>query len=157
MTLLPTDRFSPATLRRCLPDYVLKAVGFCLVLCVGSAVARAETCGHYLFRNGVPVSMEHSKASRDASADWHTQTLAPAGTQNAPKSSQTPCHGPGCRQRTIPDWPNSVPVTLSVESDPAMLTAGLQLCGDAVGGLLWPESERGSRFYPMLVFRPPAR
>jgi hypothetical protein len=154
MTLPPTYLLSPATLRRCRLGYVLQAVGFCLVLCVGSAVARAETCGHYLFRNGVPVSMEHAETSRNVPADGHT--LASAGTQDAPKSSQTPCHGPGCRQRTIPDWPGSVPVTLSVETDPAMLTAGLQLCGGAAGGLLWPESERGSRFYPMLVFRPPA-
>lgn len=154
MSLQPTDLLSRTTLSRCVIGYVLQAASVCLVLCIGSAVARAETCGHYLFRNGVPVGMPHAEAARTAPVD--SQTMALAGTQDAQKPSRTPCHGPGCRKRTTPDWPGSVPATLSVETDPAMLTAGLQLCDDAAGGLLLPKSERGSRFYPTLVFRPPA-
>ncbi len=150
----PSDLLSRTTLSRCLPGYALQVVGVCLVLCFCTSAARAETCGHYLFRNGVPVGMPHAEASRTAPVDW--QTLAVAGTEVPQKSSQTPCHGPGCRQRTTPDWPGSVPATLSLETDPAMLTAGLQLFDDAAGGLLLPKSERGSRFYPTLVFRPPA-
>jgi len=154
MSSQPTDLLSRTTLSRCVVLYALQVAGVCMMLFFGTSTARAETCGHYLFRNGVPVGMPHAEASRTAAVDW--QTLAVAGIQVPQKSSQTPCHGPGCRQRKTPDWPGSVPATLSVETDPAMLTAGLRLCDDTAGGLLLPKSERGTRFYPTLVFRPPA-
>jgi hypothetical protein len=113
--------------------------------------AVAETCGHYLFRNGHPVDASKglvlSEQARVDSVD------ALSGSQNPWQPG--PCNGLGCRQHSIPlSAPPIGPVTTAA-SEFGMLFQSM-LKNDLKTSERWlPASETGHFNLPQPVFRPP--
>jgi hypothetical protein len=125
----------------------LLVVAACAVI-ANSSPAQAETCGHYLFRNGRPV---HSQATTGQSPDT-TATDALA----APGLPIEPCQGLGCREHSIP---LSVPAPVSAELIERPADAILQILasfGEGYQGWILPESETGELMIAPGIFRPPA-
>lgn len=113
--------------------------------------AIAETCGHYLFRNGHPVSISDRLA--DAGPDAGGGVSAKTGTRDPWQPE--PCEGPGCRQHSIPlSAPPTVPLGTTA-SDLAALLPYLRQSDPLAAGSLLPESETGHFYQSEPVFRPP--
>lgn len=114
--------------------------------------AFAETCGHYLFRNGHPVGADNAMVTGtfDSGSDLGV-ALIPADSPWSP----APCDGPGCRQNSIPlSAPPATPVT-SAASEFAALVQLLNVCDGAAQTHALPVSEDGHFFLSQPVFRPP--
>lgn len=130
-----------------------------LVLVITSVLADtavAGSCGHYLFRNGKPVSGE-----QHAAADYAMPSHAamPADAQPAhdrvPGQPRRPCNGPGCHGQPLPVTPAPVSLSLSRSTDQAVLLRELLTpCTERDSSLL-PQSERGECFRAASIFRPP--
>ncbi len=139
--------FQPAV--RCL-WHVLAVCVLWFVTSTHTAVM-AESCGHYLFRNGLPVD-----GSKGLALSGH----APVDSEYASNDSQNPwqpkpCEGLGCRQHSIPlSAPPVSPVTTAA-SEFATLLQNLQQNDLTVPGQLLPVSESGHFYLSQPVFRPP--
>lgn len=135
--------------------FFVQAVAFLSSVFAFSKVATAESCGHYLFRNGVPVNMASVGADHDATMPFQQRAewLQDAGF---PASPDVPCNGPGCKNRSKPMLPGSSPVTLSVTTDPAILASRLMMANSSDEATAIPQSETGDVFRPLTIFRPPA-
>lgn len=108
---------------------------------------RAETCGHYLFRNGVPVTVTAPKVNLPLQMTPASETPL---TPQAP-----PCNGPGCRKQSVPLAPPAVPGTRLTQSDPAVLLLELLGSLQASSTLPIPRSESGAVDRSSRIFRPP--
>lgn len=111
----------------------------------------AETCGHYLFRNGLPVD-----GSKGLALSGH----APLDSENALTDSQNPwqpepCNGLGCRQHSIPLSAPAGGLVTTVASEFATLLQDLYQNDLTVPGHLLPVSESGHFYLSQPVFRPP--
>jgi hypothetical protein len=111
----------------------------------------ASTCGHYLYRNGKPVSQHNGpmgvvEFGVDV-AEEHVQPVRP----DAP----APCKGPGCKGQSIPLVPASAPFTISRTLDPAALLDDLLSRDGSQKSFLRPHSERGEFYQAARLFRPP--
>jgi hypothetical protein len=120
-----------------------------VVLSADGAVA--STCGHYLYRNGKPVSehngpMEAAEFGGEFAAE-HVQPVRP----DAP----TPCRGPGCKEQSIPLVPVSAPFSISRTLDPAALLDDILSRDGSEESFLRPQSERGEFYQAARLFRPP--
>lgn len=123
-----------------------------LLLCVCvwsvSQESRAETCGHYLFRNGVPVGVTAPKV---------TLPLQMTPAEHPPLAPQAPpCNGPGCRRQSVPLAPPATPGTRLLQSDPAVLLQALLQAPRPASLLPVPRSESGAVDRSSDIFRPPA-
>lgn len=134
--------------------YGVWAVVTCTVLLAGSKSASA-TCGNYLFRNGKPVadhSMTHAQTMQETNI-----VLGQFATRRAPV--QTPvrrCSGPNCSNNPVPFAPvPSAPISQMRGFDPAALLESISLSAATLEALELPESERGARYLPSAIFRPP--
>jgi hypothetical protein len=130
------------------------AVVTCTVLLAGSKSASA-TCGNYLFRNGKPVAdhaMTHAQTMQETNI-----VLGQFATRRAP--AQTPvrrCSGPNCSNNPVPFAPvPSAPISQMRGFDPAALLESISLSAATLEALELPESERGARYWPSAIFRPP--
>ena len=136
------------------PRSVLMLSGLLVWMIAGAAAARAETCGHYLFRNGQPVS--HAST---AAADHAAQAAATRHAEQyplLPRLPRLPCSGPGCQKQSAPMMPAPAAPSASAERDPAaILNALLSTAGNS-GSSCAPQSERGEVRLPAKIFRPPA-
>jgi hypothetical protein len=109
----------------------------------------SASCGDYLFRNGKPVA-EHAMVEQ-------ADQLSP-DTRNT-KSLPTPhrgCTGPNCSKYPVPERPiPAAPNSQLRVLDPAALPGSLIPPVDTFFANVFPESERGARYLPSHVFRPP--
>lgn len=130
-----------------------QVLAVCVLWFVASTqtVAMAESCGHYLFRNGVPV---------DGSQGLDFFGHSPVDSEDALTGSKNPwqpepCDGLGCRQHSIPlSAPTGGPVTTAA-SEFATLLQDLHQNDLTVPGQLLPVSESGHFYLSQPVFRPP--
>jgi hypothetical protein len=120
-----------------------------LIACIVgvSRDARAETCGHYLYRNGVPVSVTAPKVTLPLQ-------MTPA-EQTAPAPQAPPCNGPGCRRQSVPLSPPAAPGTRLLQSDPAVLLQDLLKLLQASATLPIPRSDDAAVSRSSSIFRPP--
>ena len=135
--------------------FIVQVLAFLAPLFAFNGTARADSCGHYLFRNGVPVHLVSAPDPHNLVMPFQHQ---PAQIKHAtvPARPHTPCNGPGCKNRSKPMLPGSSPVTLSVTTDPAILATHLLLCGCLDEATAIPQSEKGDVFRSPTIFRPPA-
>ena len=139
----PDARRLSLSLRR-----VLMAVVSISVALVWSSTASAS-CGNYLYRNGKQVT--DSSFSMNDHNDNHASGKTPAGMP-VPL-----CHGPNCSGNPIPLAPVPVaPTNLIRGFDQATILESLADSTSPSGAVEIPESERGARFVPSSIFRPPA-
>lgn len=113
----------------------------------------SASCGNYLFRNGKPVG-DHAMATdlvRAHSADGHASPGDPNGIPDKP------CRGPNCSSSPLPFAPvPAAPSTLIRGFEQAAVLESLAKPQSNSGAIQIPESERGARFEPSTIFRPPA-
>ena len=127
---------------------VLIAIVLFSVALVWSSTASAS-CGNYLYRNGKPVT-DSSFAMNDHNQN-HASSKIPDGTP------VPPCHGPNCSGNPIPLAPVPfAPTNLIRGFDQATLLESLADSKSPSGAIEIPASERGARFVPSSIFRPPA-
>ena len=118
------------------------------VALVWSSTASAS-CGNYLYRNGKQVT--DSSFSMNDHNDSRVSGKIPAGMP------VPPCHGPNCSGNPIPLAPVPVaPTNLIRGFDQATILESLTDSTSPSRVIEIPESERGARFVPSSVFRPPA-
>lgn len=124
------------------------------VLLAGSKSASA-TCGNYLFRNGKPVAdhtMTHAQTLQESNL-----VLGQFATRSAPVQMPVRrCNGPNCSNSPLPFAPvPSAPISQLRGFDPAALLESISLSAGTQEGIELPESERGARYLPSSIFRPP--
>lgn len=119
----------------------------CCMQCVSAS------CGNYLYRNGSRISHhsmpvhEPNGISSDFAAVVHIPVEIPVRH----------CSGPNCSSRPIPLAPvPAVPGNLIRGFDQAALMELVLQTQTIRCAIEIPESERGARFEPSSVFRPPA-
>lgn len=134
--------------------------GLLLVVTLGVLLSWTQSasasCGSYLFRNGKPVaghSMAEHQIVVDASVDF-------GDLANSDVPAQAPvrrCIGPNCSSSPVPLAPvPTVPVNLLRSLDPAALLELASASSETRRAIELPESERGARYLPSSIFRPPA-
>ena len=127
---------------------VLMAIVTISVALAWSSAASAS-CGNYLYRSGKPV-MDSSFSMNDHNGD-HVAGKTPAGVP------VPPCQGPNCSGNPIPLVPvPAAPTNLIRGFDQAAVLESLADVSLPSGSIEIPTSERGARFVPSSVFRPPA-
>ena len=121
----------------------------CCAVMLNGATAQADTCGHYLFKNGVPVST--------VTAPKVTLPLQMTPDHSAPLMPVAPpCHGPGCKNQSTPLAPPAAPSLRLTQSDPAVLLQGLLVSLDRSRSFPLPHSEFAVTVLNAEIFRPPA-
>ncbi|MFO1001242.1 MAG: hypothetical protein U0936_12935 [Planctomycetaceae bacterium] len=134
--------------------------GLLLAVTLGSLLSWTQSasasCGNYLFRNGVPVaghSMPEHQIVHDTTVDFGE--LADSGMPvQAPVRR---CSGPNCSSSPVPLVPvPAVPVNLLRSVEPAALLELASASSETRRCIELPESERGARYLPSSIFRPPA-
>jgi hypothetical protein len=139
----PVERRLRLSLQR-----VLMAIVTISVALVWSSTASAS-CGNYLFRNGKQVT--DSSFSMNDHKENHASGRTPAGMP------VPPCHGPNCSGNPIPLSPVPVAPTNMIRGfDQATILESLADSTSPSRAIEIPESERGARFVPSSIFRPPA-
>jgi len=127
---------------------VLMAIVTISVAMAWSSTASAS-CGNYLYRNGKQVT--DSSFSMNDHNENHASSRIPAGMP------VPPCHGPNCSGSPAPLAPVPVaPTNLIRGFDQATILESLADSASPSGAIEIPESERGARFVPSSIFRPPA-
>ena len=155
---------SPA--QTCSNDQPLQSVrgfarrGLLLVVTLGIALSWTQSasasCGNYLFRNGKPVaghSMPEHQIVQNA-----TVVLGELPLMDAPiQAPVRRCSGPNCSSSPVPLAPvPAVPANLLRSLDPAALLELASTSSETRRAIELPESERGARYLPSSIFRPPA-
>jgi len=113
----------------------------------------SASCGNYLFRNGKPVS-DHAMATDVVNTQSADSQASPGDPNRIPVK---PCSGPNCSSSPLPFAPvPTAPSTLIRGFDQAAVLASLATPQTSSGASQIPESERGARFEPSSIFRPPA-
>lgn len=127
----------------------------CLAVLLGSSVTglqslQAETCGHYLYRNGQPVAQHHGQMM--VPDQERQESLA---VPEATKNPFAPCNGPHCRSNSNPLLPSPAPASMTQSTDPAVLLDALLSLVSTSDMTSLPASERGTHYQAMSIFRPP--
>jgi hypothetical protein len=116
----------------------------------------AASCGNYLFRHGIPVQIhgDDGQASIDDTG-FAVDVLFASGVPR--QHTIPPCRGPNCSRSPVPLAPvPAVPVNLLRSLDPAALLELASASTETRRAIELPESERGARYLPSSIFRPPA-
>lgn len=113
---------------------------------------QAESCGHYLFRNGQPVGTNQGVTSHRMDSEQAINGLLPS--VDSPWIP-APCNGPGCRRHSIPLTPQPVAPVISAASEFAAILQMLNVSEVPAGAHLLPVSEDGHFYLSQPVFRPP--
>ena len=154
---------SPA--QTCSNDQPLQSVpgfvrrGLLLAVSLGIVLSWTQTasasCGNYLFRNGKPVaghSMPEHQVVQDSAIDF-----ADVASEVPVQAPVRRCSGPNCSSSPVPLAPMpAVPVNLLRSLDPAALLELASSSSETRRAIELPESERGARYLPSSIFRPPA-
>ena len=123
----------------------------CLVTATWSSASSAASCGNYLFRNGKPVHDSRSLMNDHQDAANPESETNKTGNLPAP-----PCHGPNCSGNPVPLMPVPVaPTNLVRGFDQAAILESLAQTPTDRCAMEIPRSERGARFVPSSIFRPP--
>ena len=126
----------------------LIAVATISVAFVWTSTASAS-CGNYLYRNGKQVT--------DSSFSMNDYTENHASSQIPADMPVPPCRGPNCSRNPTPLTPAPfAPTNLIRGFDQATILESLTDSASPSGAIEIPESERGARFVPSSIFRPPA-
>ena len=142
-------RSVPGSVRRGL----LLAVTLGLVL--SWTQSASASCGNYLFRNGVPVT-GHAMPEHQIVHDTTVDFGGFAGSGVPVQAPVRRCSGPNCSSSPVPLAPvPAVPVNLLRSLDPAALLELASASSETRRSIELPESERGARYLPSSVFRPP--
>lgn len=113
-------------------------------------------CGDYLFRNGMAVS-DHTMSERVSMLHDAVDLESFRFPESLPEAPVSRCHGPNCSRSPVPFAPMPFVPGISLQgSEPAALLEGLIVPTEIRGQIEWPESERGARYLPSSIFRPPA-
>lgn len=129
------------------PWPILKALLMLGGILLVTKEATAETCGHYLFKNGVPVGITAPRV---------VLPLQMTAEQSAPLVPLVPvCNGPGCRRQSVPLAPPAVPGIRLLTSDPAVLLRNVLISLSRSGWFPIPRSERVAAVSNAEIFRPP--
>jgi hypothetical protein len=116
----------------------------------------SASCGNYLFRNGKPVA-GHSMPEHQVVVEA-TAGFADLASSDVPVQAPVRrCSGPNCSNSPVPLAPvPAVPVNLLRSLDPAALLELASASSETRRAIELPESERGARYLPSSIFRPPA-
>jgi len=142
-------RFTAVAAARCANSSkpVFKALLLLGGILLLTKVAAAETCGHYLYKNGAPVGVTAPRVNLP---------LQMTAEQSAPLAPLAPvCNGPGCRRQSVPLAPPAAPGTRLLTSDPAVLLQHLLIALSQSGWFPIPRSERVAAVSNAEIFRPP--
>ena len=117
------------------------------------AQSASASCGNYLFRNGKPVA-GHSMPEHQV---VQGSTVEFANSDVPVQAPVRRCSGPNCSSSPVPLAPvPAVPVNLLRSLDPAVLLELTSVSSETRRATELPESERGARYLPSSIFRPPA-
>ena len=155
-----------APAQTCSNDQPLQSVlefarrGLLLAITLGVVLSWTQSasasCGNYLFRNGKPVaghSMPEHQIVQDTTVDFGA-LASPEVPVQAPVRR---CSGANCSSSPVPLAPvPAVPVNLLRSLDPAALLELASTSSETRRAIELPESERGARYLPSSIFRPPA-
>jgi hypothetical protein len=155
---------SPA--QTCSNDQPLRSVpgflrrGLMLAVTLGVALSWTQSasasCGNYLFRNGKPVA-GHSMSEHQVVVDAIVEFGDLANLAAPVQAPVRRCSGPNCSSSPVPLAPvPAVPVNLLRSLDPAALLDLAAISSETRRAIELPESERGARYWPSSIFRPPA-
>lgn len=116
----------------------------------------AASCGNYLLRHGVPVQTHRDDGQDNIDEiDFIVDVSVASGIPR--NRSIPPCSGPNCSRSPVPLAPVPVvPVNLLRSLDPAALLELASGSSETRRAIELPESERGARYLPSSIFRPPA-
>ncbi len=127
-----------------------------LIIAGPSSTSASASCGHYLFRNGKPVvdhAMIHSNVAVNVVAESNSQK----DTDSPLSTPIRRCIGPNCSGSKVPIAPTPfAPLRLLPGADSAVLLESHVGHDNQRKVTAIPESERGARYLPSLIFRPPA-
>jgi len=127
---------------------VVMAIVTISVASAWSSTASAS-CGNYLYRNGKHVA--------DSSLTMNDHNANHASSKVPDDLPVPPCDGPNCSGNPTPLAPVPVvPANLIRGFDQATILESLADSTSPSGAIEIPESERGARFVPSSIFRPPA-
>ena len=130
--------------------------GLSLATMVSWADNVSASCGDYLFKNGKPVSA-HSMANHSPKQPVHGDVDVLSLTDLPRKMPARPCTGPKCSKHRAPFGPAPTSPMAEVRfPDPAALQEPLSPSAEEGHTSRFPDSERGARYLPSPVFRPPA-
>jgi hypothetical protein len=116
----------------------------------------SASCGDYLFRNGKPVA-GHSVPDHQVVVDATVDFGDLANSEVPVHAPVRRCSGPNCSSSPVPLAPvPAVPVNLLRSLDPAALLELASSSSETRRAIELPESERGARYLPSSIFRPPA-
>lgn len=130
--------------------HVISSSAAVLIVLMFASDAAQASCGDYLYKNGKPVG-HHSGMTQEYTplADFDSSSEAPLLPLHR-------CSGPNCSGDPLPFTPApAVPTQLTQGSDQATIAELVRACLSARSGCQIPESERGARFEPSTIFRPP--
>lgn len=128
-----------------------------LVVALASSKTASASCGNYLFRHGNPVAghwLSHVEnlTKRDTLLHQSGSTVFP---ERAPIRQ---CSGPNCSNSRIPFAPAPyAPLSQVRSTEPGVLLETMLCCVETQEASGFPESERGARYLPLSVFRPPSQ
>ncbi len=146
--LTPLRSALSAAHRMCRPLAVLIVW---LVAGLNSSV-QAESCGHYLFRNGQPVGASQGVTAHRMDSEQTMHELLPS--MESPWIP-APCNGHGCRRNSIPLSSPPVAPVMSAASEFAAIIQKLTVNEVPAGMHPLPVSEDGHFYLSQPVFRPP--
>ncbi|MBL8819213.1 MAG: hypothetical protein JNL58_24495 [Planctomyces sp.] len=121
-----------------------------------SSGSAAASCGDYLFRNGKPVAGHSTSEGHWLKNSWGSFELleSPVTPVDVPVRR---CSGPNCSGNPLPLLPvPSGPTNQLRDNDADLLLEMLSLRINSGRSVELPESERGARYLPSTIFRPPA-
>lgn len=131
-------------------------VGMALWIVIICDQTASASCGDYLFQNGKPVSehpMVNQKADYPAEIDLSASSLPLTPLSNPVRR----CSGSNCSKQPSPFSPTpGAPGSELRIHEPAALLKVLQPFVETCRAARLHESERGARYLPSTVFRPPA-
>ncbi len=150
----------------CSNDQPLRSVrgflrrGLLLVVALGVVLSWTQSasasCGNYLFRNGKPVA-GHSMSEHQIVQDAAVVFGVLANSEVPVQAPVRRCSGPNCSSSPVPLAPvPALPVNFLRSVDPAALLELASTSSETRRAIELPESERGARYLPSSIFRPPA-
>ncbi len=131
----------------------LLVVAVTLLVAMSSASSASASCGNYLYRNGRPVST-HSMPMHS----MNTNSTDRQVSENSPVEMPVHrCSGPNCSNSPVPMTPLPAAPSNQIRGfDQAAILESLVKTDSSQAAQNRPESERGARFEPSSIFRPPA-
>ena len=131
----------------------LLVVAVASIVAMSSASSASASCGNYLYRNGRPVST-HSMPVHSVNTNSADSNVSENPPVEVPVHR---CSGPNCSNSPVPMAPLPAAPSNEIRGfDQAAILESLVKTETTQAAQNRPESERGARFEPSSIFRPPA-